>query len=1053
MSSTLGQPGFVPSNRVGQSGVNQSNIGSLGSGVLQTIEESAAAIDASVFYYDTSVGYYQLPSVQRSHGDDYRTFNVLNFGSRATMTLPRKFFNFGPAPIRFTLPIDYAWTGCEYVANFYHSKVASDIQALSQATSAGAPNKAEFDNTFTYPEGVRFHNHVNSNNAGLMFFESNGCNTMLPTSFQSGGLAFAFPQQIELNMGGAGLLQFDRYANWVAIMASCPFTQQRKDLMRMAGGGLCLDTDEEAKTMPVQWGLKPWLNSTGTSMTHSVVSVTNANRKWKFGAPNVNHNVSSITSVVGSTDTKQEYVPIMWDVMCLIKTPDTNFMYSLERRKPLDTSCFSSDFQITLTLSNFYEWSDTGKGFPNAPVYYAQHGKQATGIDGGNPAMYNTWNYVMGTNASTLSYVIGLQRPFTGTPPLGYATEANNFAHIGEIGAPVNVSLSTLPFWDIRAQGAAAKANFNKQHRMVGPVIHANPAVWTNHYRVASGVKMTNNVHILDARSTDYKFGKGDGSNIAIYGGRPRLPQLLIKGTAANDVIRSMQLDADTINSGLTYPTKFTSMEYINSSLKLTNPALGAYNALRAGNREAVLYYPLQYFYSQIYRVTTNPWKDFKNVTATNLLDTMYGTKLKDVTSQSNKITQMIQMPANPCTALFTCIFREKDRVTNVVNKLNSYNPVLFWNALNPIRMDLKDAGNTLFSYKNNVDFELYSFLDRPDALKIPFRGGHVKVMPKNCYGNRYMCSAGPANSGMLVFGNYPLDQATANGINIDSQESVANANPYILADIGVDILPAPYWYTKATGGVIDKGSGVRGVYKDQDGNTVEAKSHPSDSTNAFPADDLVNSVCVRNGLRSAACAPCHTTDWYEATIIEFPFVMSEPITSEKIVQQTPSFARTQLQLDFWIEPFLKADNGFDDMYDTTYGLTRAAPSGIPVGAVSADPNALSVDQLAAHGTGIRSLYAYGGPLSHPVPDCLHEGGCGPFSSQLAYRDKIPEDAVGTGPTAKLSGQQLYADGFKFANATSWNINNGNLMLHVTFCQNQVWTISPLRTSLLSARG
>lgn len=1042
MSSTFGQPGFVSSNRTGSSGVSQQNIGSLGSGVLQTIEESAAAQLADVFYYDKSVGYYNLPAVQRSHGDDYRTMNITTFGSRGTLNLNRKYFDFGPSCFRFQLPIDYAWSGCEYVANYYTNDLLVDSIGCVKTNIADTADAAYAQDEQTSIRKTirnmsRPVNQTHAANGGKMFFESSGCSTMLPTSFQSGGLAFAFPQQIELNMGGAGLLQFDRYSNWAAIMLSCPFQQQRADLMRMAGGGLSLDSDGEAKTMPVKWGLKPWCTSTGTQ-NQAFIRTTITTEKDQAAAPG--NDCSTITAIANANTASEsdlrKYVPIAWDVLLPIKTPQTNFMYSLERRKPFDTSCLASDFQFTLTWSNFDEWSDTGKGYPNAPVY---HAVTKRGLNAAGDVVT-----AFGTETTVTSHDTARGRPHTGAAPIGYHIAAQNSHALavlgGEIGTPVLQPLyhsnysARIGFTAAVGVAADPATAINASGVQLGNSIAVAPTVWTNHYRVASGQRMSSSLHYA-ANDSDFVFNQADGTPLVSANvGRVRLPQLISYVGGNTNVNVSQQLAADQINSNLSYPSRFSLVEYINSSLKLVNPALGAYNALRV-DKEAVLYYPFQYFYSQIYRITTHPYQNFTNVSSANLA--LFASKLEDPTAQSNKITQMIQMPANPCTALVTGLYREKDRQQLVRNKLNSYSPVLFWNALNPIRMDLKDGGNTLFSYRNNVDFEMYSLMDRPDALKIPFRGGHVKVQPKNLYGSRYLLTK-PGQSGRFVTGagaTYSAGDITQVGMA---------PNSYL----------APFWYTSLSGGGVAGipaiGVGFQGVYKND-----TSKSHPTNSVNSFMADDLCNSICLKNGLSvGGGNKPCHTTDWYEATLVEFPFVMAEPLTTEKIVQQTPSFARTQLELNIWIDPFLKPDNGFDDMYDTTYGLTRAAPSGVPIVATANNGDGTAQNVAGKH---YKAAYVYGGPLSHPVPDCLNEGGEGVFSSHLINRDKIivgtTASGSGTGLSKALSGLSEYADGFLFSQANSWNINNGGLMLHVMYCQNQVWTISPLRTSLLQARG
>lgn len=995
-SSTLGQPGFVPSNTTGTSGVSQGMVGRLGTGVLQTIEEGAAAQIGDIFYYDKSVAYYQLPSVQRSHGDDPKTVNITSFGSRGTVTLPRRFFNFGPAAVRFRLPIDYAWSGCEYVLNTYDS--GTPLEFVSAAGFKQA-NNADID----FTGGIRVFRPeamAASANGGKMMFESSGCDTMLPTSFSSGGMAFAFPSQIELNMGGGGTITFDRYSNWAAIMASCPFQKLRADLMRMAGGGLNLSDPQEAKTAPVRWGYKPWMCAAG---------YTNVTIPHLFATAN-----ADTYTVLNQTLSKKKFVPIEWDVLLPIKTPETNFMYSLERRKPLDASCFSGDVQITFNWANFNEYTDTGKGYPNAPSYFATRSAGPDTFKDGGAG--------------------GHRGPFTGLVPAAYkvANPADKTfcGYGGELGCPILQNILGLadPVYMNDDNASITAADVKKVYGELASIVAAKPVVWTNHYRVASGQKMVVGVH-TEAGGTNYSYNKDDAGDLGIANtGRCRFPQLLVFD---NDTAgyKSLQQCADFVNDKVSYPSKFTSVEYINSTLKLTNQAIGAYNALRV-DKEAVLYYPFQYFYSQIYRVTTNKFANLTQWNGTTVADS----SLADIYSESNKITQLIQMPANPCTSLLVSIFREKDRKVLQQGKLNSYSPALFWLALNPEKMELKDGGTTMFSYRNNVDFEYYSLMDRPDALKVPFRGGHVKVMPKNLYGNRHISGDITGCGGSYL----PSTVALAT-------EDFNAQNPAIAAVRNFARMK-PYWFIGTANNKPAIGVGYQGI------NSIDAsKNSPETSVNNFPADELCNLVALR-GL-GGQVHPCHTTDVYESTIMEFPFVMNEPITNEKMVQQTPSFAKTQLQLDFWISPVLKPDNGLDDMYDVTYGVTRGNPSG-------------TCSQRGDQSTLQRRGYIYPGPISHPVPDCYHEGGCNPTDGELIFRNRIGAETAqgevvpttaGRGlnqvfDTASVSASK-YADAYQFSQSNSWNINNGDLMLHIVYCQNQVWTVSPLRTSLLQARG
>lgn len=935
MSNTQGNPGFFPSNTVGRSGLAADQVGSVGAGVLQTIEEGGGALTNEAFYYTKDVGYFQLPSVQRSHGDDRRTLNVRNFGQRGTVTLNKKDFLFGPTLFRFKLPIGpYRWAGCEYtIKNFVGDNVSP-------------------------------HSELNVEDE-IYFTEVPGCDTLLPASFQSGGLAFAFPSNIEVDLGGAGKITFDRYSNWAAIMASTPFRANRKDLMRMAGGGLDLNDPCDVKNAPVVWGYVDGYNAAGNQQT-SGFSVSS---------------VGEAVDIQPKTTSIKRWVPVEWDVFLPIKTPETNFYFSLARRKPLDLTCLSGDYQFTFTWANFYEYTDTGVGYPNAPCYLPQSvtrdNRALLPNNGGSP----DWNFTGGPQWIP-PFVDSMSYPHV--PARSFICQSVGTKHKGIL--PKDYSSLLL------AIGAP-----------MCTIVKRNPRVWTNHYRVAAGRKMGE----MDQCGDSFKFVSSTGTTVGQeYGGRPRYPQFR-RVAQDGKLYQSNQNAADVINSisQIRYPDGFSFVEFVNSSLKLTNVSLGAYNSLRV-SKNAALYYPFQYFYSQIYRVNDNPYFDISVWDTTNV-DLKAASNARMLTEQ-NKMTVMIQMPANPVTSMLVSIFREKDRKYLGKNAMNSYSPVLFWNALNPERMNLWDGGNLLFSYDNAIDAEMYSMIDRPDALKVPFKGGLCKVSPKGVRPSDAFSDVGASWTPTRASNN-----STWLGTEVEAQKF--GRLPWT---ISVDET------TTKTNLLLD-GFSTLGY---------TGSNTPANTRCSYPADDIVSAgICDPFGKLHQ---PCHLVEEYEATIMEFPFVMNEPLVHEDIVQSTPSFAKTQLKMDFWINPKLKPDNGFDDQYDFTYGLTRGLPSGIGPVTLSEPYNALQ----------------YPGTVSHPVPDCLRVG-VNADHPELLLRSEISAGSIASSMTTPVVAGS-YSNGYSFKNnVSSWNINNGALFVHITYCQNQVWTQSPLRTSILSARG
>lgn len=939
MSSVFGEPNLTPSNTTGRSGVGSDQIGYLGAGVLQTIEEGEGAFNPSAFYYSKDVAYYQQPSLQRSHNDDRKTIPIRTFQSRGSVTLTRRWMNMGPALVHLQLPIAYSWSGCEYkIRDIAETNPKEQLVDHYEVFDDTEPTEAE-----SQPISVASYLTKQFKDR---FVEVSNCDTILPNSFQSEGLGFAAMSTIELDLGGAGRITYDRYANWAAIMASCPFISQRRELMRMAGGGLDLRCEDGKKHAPVIWGWITAPNATGN--TDNIITL--------------NEEVRRISN--------RRFVPVAWDIITPIKTPDTNMMMN---RKPLDTSCLAGDIQYTFTWSNFYEYTDTGCGAPNAPVYIPQ--QYLADIFPWSQAADN-----LGTQD-----VFGWVLPFIPE----HAYDINFFTTA--VGAPHFMPAHRALLW---------KAEDPTAFLLNSKVCMNHPRIWTNHYRVAQGRRM-NPQDTLSSRS---QYTAADGySLLPTYSGRPRYPQIarLIDKPPGNTYSwTSQQGAADDINkiSNIVYPSGFSFAEIFNSSLKLTNPSLGAYSALRT-SREATLYYPFSYFYQQIYRISDHPFASILNWNETTVKAA--SVQSERIYSDQNKITQLIQMPANPVTSMIVGIYREKDRKFLGKNTYNSYSPALFWNAITPLRATLYDGGNILFDFLSANDYGAYSTIDRPDPLFVPFKGGCVKLKPE--------------------------------AINVTSNSKLIGAcwDRYCNSDykfgFGRQLNCTVVGGQDTSVGSLSLGTTNSGL---DGGSNLAYNSYPMDNVEMLAEGDV--------GSGFEKIQPCHLTEMYESCLLEFPFVMHEPIMHEEIVQSTPSFAKTQLKFEFWISPKLKPDNGLDDHYDSTYGLTRGAASGMAMSVGLSD-------------FGWQDGYTYPGTISHPVPDCTRIG-LNPEHSDLTMRETIASGGVEVGVTQSAKAYN-YSNNYSFKTASSWNINNGALMLHVTFCQNQVWTLSPLHTSVLSSRG
>lgn len=987
-------PSATPSNAAGRSGVADDQVGHIGKGILGTIEEGVGGTSARQFYYGTGVAFYQQPSTQRSYGDDVRSFNVKGFGARGMVNLPRRWFEFGPTEIFVTYPINYAWAGPEY-----------HVRYMPQSTMQNSllPNSSSYLGTGA---GVTTDYQCAAYDAflGEIGTEIRNGPNILPTYFWSGGVGFAVPSMIELNMGGGGNIIFDRYTNFAMIMASVPTISMRKDIMKMAGGGLYYDYDTDYNSLPVKFGWVPTLTDEGTGVNRNAANT---------GSEDAGENMNFI------------WAPVEWRIHIPIKTPQTNFWNSLLSRKPIDTSCFASDLQYILSLANFFEFSDTGTGLAHCPYYtpplniavapeivaadvvaatpfYHPHQKNSNGVSTitGSAGAYiytnkraDSWlvpEAVAVPLANTyvspcyMTAAIGTladynrHLPPTLLPPGAFYTGgsvyqdfnwATAFAPNAASVLPVITAASTSHLAMIAtAAGTLTAGNSIRKYASRNRVA-ANPKIWANHYRVCNGF---------------------------LYGGfgkpRPKMAKDGVNAQSDNRYMKDVYSVANGAPLPISYPNQFTRMEWRNRSLKLTNPALSARLPLQS-TPGACVYYPFSYGFSQTYRIPPNQnpfdvanfhrWCSNQALASNTIVSGQSPINvLIDTLAPTNKITQNIIMPANPVTSMIVGIYREKDRRYLGQNPQGSYSPVLFWNALNPVRATLYDGGNIMFDYQSSTAFEFGSLVDRPDCFRIPFRGGLCQLDPKNIIAN-----GGFESSGFL-------DRSCSDGF-----EKIGFASSF------------------RTG---------RGT---------------------------------KNGPASRF-APIHCTEWYNCHLLEFPFCMHEPLGREGTVQSTPSFAKTILRLEFFIDALLKPPRGLDDMYDQTTVVPAAWFSG--EWEYDQVVNGLPYNSTAGTAATARKL---------PYQPTSFSGNGGAAGTYLNCTPNVQLSVPNAYQLDDVCNFNIYSDdresivltsrGVKSFNsnytmsssASSWNVNDGGLLIQISFIQNQVWTISPTRTSILSARG
>jgi hypothetical protein len=976
MSETLGQPSLVPSNATGASGINGRVLSSTASGVLNTIEEGPGAANVSNFYYPAAAAMYTTPSLMRAVGDDRRTFNVKSFGGRGTVTLPRKHFNNGFTCFRFTLDQDYAYAGPEYhavktyapansaplIASNFHISVGANTNRWADTGALAAQMR---DDILYYDSKIALLKAMQED----LLVEYPTTLPVLPTYFMSGGAGFAFCASFEMNMGGAGNLIYDRYANFAGIMASCPTKEMRRHLMRLAGGGLYFDPDSDEAGPYRAQPVRPMVQSGGHALSGAYSDFQN-----RVNLPNLHEMI----------------VPL--------KTPDTNFWQSLHARKPFDSSLTPNDLQITITFGNFFEICDTGKGLANNPFYRIPVTDNSP-AEGAAPVTYPS-EYLKKAAAVGPPVVIAsevdprYEPDITVLNPFIFGFVPSGHGHPDRIQFLDTKNWSDLNYLFGRHDREGSPAFYNTVHykgKMItnmAPIaetynveylyiqlkrLAANPRIWANHYRVCEGDVYGHQTSTHDnfwrERVPEKNHGRflyprpGGGVTWDGYSGTGK-------------AISTMSPPA--IPSDVTYPTQFTEAEYINMSLKLTNPSLSAMNALRQTGNQGSVVYPFQYMFGQQYRVTNDK---FKSILRWNYTGVQNQYVNRDLYDPGNAFSMLIQMPANPVTSMIIGIYREKDRVFIPKNKPNSYSPVLFWHALTPLSIRLWDGGNILFDYRNRTFPDLYSHIDRPDVFRIPFRGGCCQLLPENII----QCA-----------------QWTVDPSDVLSRLNLPDA-----------------------------------LFND-------LTNFPGSRRPGYQSQSFRNSGFRYQGI--------HSTEEYESCLIEFPFALYEPFSREGMVQNVPTFAKTQLRLEFWLDPLLKPQRGLDDHYSLTTNL--------PSNARWFDSNAAQqVESTAVVGSEWAGRDNMGN-CTLMVPDVHHL--CPPTQLEMYSIARERKTTAGASSSVSLyapgvaqTAQNAYSfnPGTMSEESSSWNINNSDFLISVVFTQNQVWSMSPKRSVILSGRG
>jgi hypothetical protein len=269
------------------------DVGNMLPGVIESLQESPAAGVTANMYYSEKLGMFNLPSFQRQFGLKNQNFaNIHTWGDTGDVNLDRDFFWCGPCMLEYQVDIPYRF-----------AKPGDDCIAGTGTAMDRIMARPQF--------------------------------------FYSWGAGYALTKQVEFNLGGAGTYRLDRYANFMAIMASCFSLMQRAALMKISGGGVMNDT----------FAVDNILGIGGSTA--------------EFGRiQNYQYNGAAQPAYNGTTQALPPvfYGPVRDRWMVAIKTPHTNFHNSRIPRKTLDMNLMSSFFNLRVFTSSFQEVCDSGVG-------------------------------------------------------------------------------------------------------------------------------------------------------------------------------------------------------------------------------------------------------------------------------------------------------------------------------------------------------------------------------------------------------------------------------------------------------------------------------------------------------------------------------------------------------------------------------------------------------------------------------------------------------------------------------------------------------------------
>lgn len=198
--------------------------------------------------------------------------------------------------------------------------------------------------------------------------------------------------------------------------------------------------------------------------------------------------------------------------------------------------------------------------------------------------------------------------------------------------------------------------------------------------------------------------------------------------------------------------TPYVSLTTVISSLRLTNPLLGALSVLE-GRLDQAVYYPFQHLTTQTYFVRNGTWQGLKMSEVIDMSHPEFSKTIQDRTMTNVKIS----IPVNPLTVMYVMVLREKDRIGTTLSKAGAYTPSLFWNGLNLPKYELKYGMERLYSVESSAELICDQIYEHCTPISVPYKGGF-------CTRSEALSSIGMT---MTAMNGTPNPFNTLNGTNI----------------------------------------------------------------------------------------------------------------------------------------------------------------------------------------------------------------------------------------------------------------------------------------------